>query len=87
MAIGNDRFLTPLTRKRSFPSVMRSPILYLSHSFKRHQREYDDRLSAGRTNGDWEGWTQFHLACVEEAAEGRDVFFPLIPEPNRPRVI
>lgn len=50
MAIGNDRFLTPLTRKRSFPSVMRSPIRYLSHSFKRHQREYDDRLSAERVS-------------------------------------
>ena len=49
--------------------VMRSPILYLSHSFKRHQREYYDRLSAVRTDGDWEGWTRFYLACVDEAAE------------------
>ncbi len=49
--------------------VMRSPILYLSHSFKRHQREYYDRLSAVRTDGDWEGWTLFYLSCVEEAAE------------------
>ncbi len=49
--------------------VMRSPILYLSHSFKRHQREYYDRLSAVRTDGDWEGWTQFYLACVEESAQ------------------
>ena len=49
--------------------VMQSPILYLSHSFKRHQREYYDRLSAVRTEGDWEGWTQFYLACVEEAAQ------------------
>jgi len=50
MAIGNDRFLTPLTRKRSFPSVMQSLILYPSHSFKRHQREYDDQLSAERVS-------------------------------------
>ena len=49
--------------------VMRSPILYLSRSFKRHRREYYDRLSAVRTEGDWEGWTEFYLACVEEAAE------------------
>jgi Fic family protein len=49
--------------------VMRSPILYLSHSFKRHRREYYDRLSAVRTDGDWEGWTSFYLSCVEEAAE------------------
>jgi len=49
--------------------LMRSPILYLSHSFKRNQREYYDRLSAVRTHGDWEGWTLFYLACVEQAAE------------------
>jgi hypothetical protein len=29
---------------------MRSPILYLSHSFKRHHREYYDRLSAERVS-------------------------------------
>lgn len=29
---------------------MRSLILYPSHSFKRHQREYDDRLSAERVS-------------------------------------
>jgi hypothetical protein len=22
-----------------------------------------------RTDGDWEGWTQFYLACVEESAQ------------------
>lgn len=49
--------------------VLRSPLLYLSHSFKRRQSEYYDRLSAVRTNGDWEGWTEFYLECVREAAE------------------
>ncbi len=49
--------------------VMKSPILYLSHSFKRHQREYYNRLSAVRTDGDWEGWTEFYLSCVHEAAD------------------
>ncbi len=49
--------------------VMRSPILYLSHSFKRNQREYYDRLSAVRTEGDWEGWSHFYLVCVEESAK------------------
>lgn len=49
--------------------VMRSPILYLSHSFRRNQREYYDRLSAVRTDGDWEGWTLFYLGCVEQAAQ------------------
>jgi Fic family protein len=49
--------------------VLRSPVLYLSHSFKRHQREYYDRLSAVRTDGDWEGWTLYYLECVAEAAD------------------
>ncbi len=48
---------------------MRSSILYLSHSFKREQCGYYDQLSAVRTDDDWKGWTQFYLACVEEAAE------------------
>lgn len=54
--------------------VMKSPLLYLSLSFKRHQHKYYDRLSAVRTNGDWEGWVNFYLDCVREAAEdGIDV--------------
>jgi Fic family protein len=55
-------------------SVLPSPVLYLSLAFKRRQREYYDRLSAVRTDGDWEGWTAFYLACVREAADdGVDV--------------
>lgn len=54
--------------------VMTSPLLYLSLAFKRHQREYYDRLSAVRTDGDWEGWVNFYLDCVREAADdGVDV--------------
>lgn len=49
--------------------VLRTPVLYLSHALKRHQRAYYDRLAAVRTEGDWEGWTGFFLACVREAAE------------------
>jgi cell filamentation protein, protein adenylyltransferase len=54
--------------------ILKSPLLYLSLAFKRHQREYYDRLSAVRTDGDWEGWTDFYLTCVREAAaDGIDV--------------
>lgn len=49
--------------------LVRSPILYLSIALKRHQRQYYERLSAVRTDGDWEGWTRFYLDCVIEAAE------------------
>ena len=50
-------------------SLLKSPLLYLSVAFKRRQREYYQRLSAARTDGDWEGWTEFFLDCVHDAAE------------------
>jgi Fic family protein len=54
--------------------ILKSPLLYLSLAFKRHQREYYDRLSAVRTDGDWEGWTDFYLSCVHESGQnGIDV--------------
>jgi len=49
--------------------LMPHPLLYLSLAFKRHQSDYYARLSAVRTDGDWEGWTAFYLRCVREAAD------------------
>jgi Fic family protein len=49
--------------------LLKSPLLYLSVAFKRHQPEYYRRLSAVRTEGDWEGWTAYFLECVREAAD------------------
>jgi Fic family protein len=49
--------------------LLRTPLLYLSLAFKRHQREYYEHLNRVRTAGDWEGWTAFFLACVREAAD------------------
>jgi Fic family protein len=49
--------------------LLKAPLLYLSVAFKRHRLEYYDRLHAVRTDGDWEGWTRFFLACVAEAAD------------------
>lgn len=48
--------------------LLPSPLLYLSLAFKRQRQEYYSRLSAVRTNGDWEGWIAFYLAAVNEAA-------------------
>ena len=45
------------------------PLLYISLVFKRNQPEYYDRLAAVRSAGDWEGWIQFFLECVREAAD------------------
>jgi Fic family protein len=49
--------------------LLKSPLLYLSVAFKRHREEYYERLTAVRTEGDWEGWTRFFLGCVTEAAD------------------
>jgi Fic family protein len=48
--------------------LLKTPLLYLSVSFKRHRQAYYDRLMAVRTDGDWESWTRFFLDCVTEAA-------------------
>ncbi len=59
--------------------VLSAPLLYLSLFFKRHRDEYYRRLSAVRTDGDWEGWTSFFLEAVatiadEATASARDIF-------------
>jgi Fic family protein len=49
--------------------VLPLPILYVSVPLKRRRDEYYQWLSAVRTDGDWEGWSQFFLECVCEAAD------------------
>jgi Fic family protein len=48
--------------------LLPEPLVYLSGYLKQHQAEYYRRLSAVRTDGDWEGWVDFFLDGVETAA-------------------
>lgn len=48
--------------------LLPEPLMYLSGFLKQHQAEYYRRLSAVRTEGDWEGWVDFFLEGVEVAA-------------------
>lgn len=48
--------------------LLKAPLLYLSVALKRHQPEYYQHLSAVRTAGAWEAWTNFFLDSVTEAA-------------------
>lgn len=48
--------------------LLPEPLMYLSGYLKLHQAEYYRRLSAIRTDGDWEGWVQFFLEAVQQAA-------------------
>lgn len=48
--------------------LLPEPLMYLSGYLKQHQSEYYRRLSSIRTDGDWEGWVQFFLEAVQNAA-------------------
>ena len=48
--------------------LLPEPLMYLSGYLKQHQAEYYRRLSAVRTEGDWEGWVAFFLEAVASAA-------------------
>jgi Fic family protein len=47
---------------------LKEPLMYLSGYLKRYQTEYYRRLSAIRTDGDWEGWVSFFLEGVAMAS-------------------
>ena len=49
--------------------LLEQPLLYLSLAFRREQATYYNRLSAVRSEGDWEGWIGFFLECIREAAD------------------
>jgi Fic family protein len=48
--------------------LLAEPLMYLSGYLKKHQAEYYRRLSAIRTEGDWESWVMFFLEGVCVAA-------------------
>jgi len=48
--------------------LLSEPLMYLSGYLKQHQAEYYRRLSAIRTDGDWESWVTFFLEGVAAAA-------------------
>jgi Fic family protein len=49
--------------------LLSQPLVYVSAYLKQHQSEYYQRLSAVRTEGDWEGWVAFFLEGVARAAD------------------
>jgi len=48
--------------------LLSEPLMYFSGYLKKHQSEYYRRLSAIRTDGDWESWVSFFLQGVSSAA-------------------
>ncbi len=49
--------------------LLSRPLLYLSLFLKTHRQEYYRRLSAVRTDGDWEGWLATFLEGIAVVAE------------------
>jgi Fic family protein len=50
-------------------NILKRPLLYISHYFKKYRTEYYDRLQAVRDSGNWEGWLKFFLRGVYEVAQ------------------
>ncbi len=48
--------------------LLNEPLMYLSGYLKHHQAEYYRRLSAIRTDGDWEAWIAFFLEGIVAAS-------------------
>ncbi|MDE2046859.1 MAG: Fic family protein [Betaproteobacteria bacterium] len=48
--------------------LLKEPLMYLSGYLKQHQAEYYLRLSAIRSEGDWENWVSFFLHGVAAAS-------------------
>lgn len=49
-------------------NLLPEPLMYLSGYLKAHQMTYYQRLSAIRTEGDWDSWIRFFLEGVVDAA-------------------
>ncbi len=48
--------------------ILSQPLLYLSIYLKAHRAQYYDRLTATRTDGDWEGWVRFFVTGVRDVS-------------------
>lgn len=49
--------------------ILHRPLLYLSHYLKGRRAEYYDRLTAIRTDGNWESWLKFFLRGIIEVSD------------------
>ncbi len=70
--------------------LLSQPLLYLSLFFKQHRDEYYRRLSAVRTDGDWESWIRYFLegvAVIADEAIGRARELFALVESDRERVL
>jgi Fic family protein len=48
--------------------ILMTPVLYISHYFKRYRDEYYSLLQSIRDTGDWESWLKFFLVGMAEVS-------------------
>lgn len=48
--------------------ILMSPVLYISHYFKKHRSNYYECLQRVRDHGEWEAWLKFFLAGITEVS-------------------
>ncbi len=66
--------------------LLPEPLMYLSGYLKTHQAEYYRRLSAVRSEGDWESWVGFFLeGVVAAAADAEHAIIALATQVNADR--
>lgn len=67
--------------------LLPEPLMYLSGYLKTHQAEYYRRLSAVRSEGDWESWVGFFLeGVVAAAADAEHAIIALATQVNADRL-
>lgn len=49
--------------------ILETPVLYISHYFKKNRQEYYDQLQSVRENGTWEVWLKFFLQGIYEVSQ------------------
>ena len=66
--------------------LLPEPLMYLSGYLKTHQAEYYRRLSAVRSEGDWESWVGFFLeGVIAAAADAEHAIIALATQVNTDR--
>jgi Fic family protein len=49
--------------------ILETPVLYISHYFKKNRQQYYEQLQAVRENGSWEVWLKFFLQGIYEVSQ------------------
>lgn len=49
--------------------ILETPVLYISHYFKKYRQQYYEQLQSVRENGSWEQWLKFFLQGIYEVSQ------------------